>query len=81
MPLHVEQRPLHVVAGMGAIVTFLLPAICLQVHGAFCLGVADHWEAGDDPSTERWRHFPNCLPHLNLPVGNIALGQPDGTAR
>jgi len=80
MPLHVEQRPLHVVAGMGAIVTFLLTAICLQVHCAFRLGVADHWEAGSDPSTERWRHLPNCLPHLNLPVSNIALGQSDGTA-
>ena len=78
MLLHVEQQPLHVVARTGASVTFLLTAVCLQVQCAFCSGVVGHWEAGDDPSTEHRRHFPNCPLHLNLPVGNIPLGQSGG---
>lgn len=49
-----------------------------RVQCAFCSGVVGHWEAGDDPSTEHQRHFPNCPLHLNLPVGNIPLVQSAG---
>jgi hypothetical protein len=78
MLLHVEQQLLHVVARIGASIEFLLTAVCLQVQCAFCSGVVGHWEAGDDPSTEHRRHFPNCPLHLNLPVGNIPLGPSGG---
>jgi hypothetical protein len=66
------------VARMGTTLTFVLITVCLQVQCAFCSGVVGHWEAGDDPSTEHQRHFPNCPLHLNLPVGNIPLVQSAG---
>jgi Inhibitor of Apoptosis domain. len=66
---------------MEASVTFLLTTVFLQVQCAFCSGVVGHWEAGDDPSMEHQRHFPNCPLHLNIPVGNIPLGQSGGRAQ
>jgi hypothetical protein len=51
------------------------------VQCAFCSGVVGHWEAGDDPSTEHQRHFPNCPLHLNIPVGNVPLGQSTGSVQ
>jgi hypothetical protein len=45
------------------------------VQCAFCSGVVGHWQAGDDPNREHRRHFPSCPLNLNVPVGNIPLGQ------
>lgn len=43
------------------------------VRCAFCQGTLKQWEAGDDPSYEHKKFFPNCPFVLGNDVGNVTM--------